>query len=166
MAKKRTNRTAQRKKAAFLAAFRECGNISRAARESDVPRTMHYLWMEDEEYVAAFRQAEEEAADHLEEEARRRAVDGLRRLKFFKGAPIIDPDTQEPYYELEYSDTLLIFLLKGVRPDKFRDRHEITGKDGKALIPLEELRRLMEEAEQKAGVQDVNPFAGGSDDDG
>ena len=38
---------------------------------------------------------------------------------------------------LEYSDTLLIFLLKGVRPQKYRDnvRQEISGPDGSPLLP-------------------------------
>lgn len=38
---------------------------------------------------------------------------GLTRKKFTgAGEPVINPDTGEQYAELEYSDTLLIFLLK------------------------------------------------------
>jgi hypothetical protein len=33
----------------------------------------------------------------------------------------------------EYSDTLLLAMLKGRRPDVYRERHEVTGKDGKPL---------------------------------
>ncbi len=32
----------------------------------------------------------------------------------------------------KYSDTLLIFLLKALNPEKYRDRREISGSDGDA----------------------------------
>ncbi|HET8626735.1 MAG TPA: hypothetical protein VFL91_04920 [Thermomicrobiales bacterium] len=89
------------KKRAFLAAFAENGNASRAAALAGVHRAQHYRWLAaDPDYAAAFREAREHAADRLEEEARRRALAG--------------------------SDTLLIFLLKGARPEKYaeRRRHE------------------------------------------
>ena len=43
---------------------------------------------------------------------------------------MIDPRTKQPYLELDYSDTLLIFLLKGLRPQKYRERYEHTGANG------------------------------------
>lgn len=54
----------------------------------------------------------EEAADVLEAEAWRRAVKGVDK-----------PMTVATMREVvkEYSDTLLIFLLKGSKPTKFRD---------------------------------------------
>lgn len=38
-----------------------------------------------------------------------------------KGKPIMEP-VMVPYQEHEYSDTLLIFLLKGNRPEKYSER--------------------------------------------
>jgi len=38
--------------------------------------------------------------------------EGVRRLKFHQGKPVIDPETGKPYYEHVYSDLLLIFRLK------------------------------------------------------
>ena len=108
-------------KRAFLAAFAETGNIRRAALTANVSRQSHYRWMDDPDYAKRFQAAQEEASDILEEEARRRAIAGLRRYKFHQGTPAVGPDG-EPYYELEYSDTLLIFLLKGARPDKYAER--------------------------------------------
>jgi hypothetical protein len=35
----------------------------------------------------------------------------------------------------KFSDNLLIFLLKGKRPEVFRERHELTGANGAALTP-------------------------------
>lgn len=97
-------------------------------------RAVHYQWLHDDPvYAAAFEQSREQAADRLEQEARRRAIEGVRRKKFTRaGEPIMDTETGKQYEELEYSDTLLIFLLKGARPDTYRERqvHELTGKDG------------------------------------
>ena len=80
----------------------------------------------------------------MEEEARRRAVEGVAKLKFHQGQlihiPVVDADgqpvlaengepKQKPYVEHEYSDTLLIFLLKGARPKKFRENMDVTSGD-------------------------------------
>ncbi len=57
----------------------------------------------------------------LEAEARRRAVEGVRKPVYCRGEIV---GTVK-----EYSDTLLIFLMKGARPEKYRDnvRVERTG---------------------------------------
>jgi hypothetical protein len=89
-----------RKKRRFLEAYAENGNVTLSAQAAGVFRTTHYDWLEaDPEYAAAFHQAEEESADRLEKIARDRAAAG--------------------------SDTLLIFLLKGIRPDKYADRLKV-----------------------------------------
>lgn len=71
----------------------------------------------------------------LELEARRRACEGVERKKFHQGEPVIDPVTGKHYVEREYSDILLICLLKAHRPKKYRERFEQqhTGKNGKEL---------------------------------
>jgi hypothetical protein len=35
----------------------------------------------------------------------------------------------------KFSDNLLMFLLKGKRPEVFRERHELTGVNGAPLPP-------------------------------
>ena len=62
-----------------------------------------------------------EACDALEAEARRRAVEGVRKPIYCQGE--ICGTVRE------YSDTLLFFLLKGAMPEKYRDdyRAEHTG---------------------------------------
>jgi hypothetical protein len=64
----------------------------------------------DPKFAEAWDQAREDAADSLEAEAVRRARAG--------------------------SDTLLIFLLKAVRPEKYREttRHEVSGRDGGPVV--------------------------------
>lgn len=123
---------------AFLSALAVAGNVSAACRAAKVDRTVAYgLRGECPEFAAEWQQALDEAADDLEAEATRRAREGVRRLKFHKGElvrlaladeegrPVLDGDGQPvmvPYVEHEYSDTLLIFLLKAHRPERFRER--------------------------------------------
>ena len=85
------------KKAAFLEAFRTTGNVSGSARAAGMHRRTHYDWLEaDAEYAVEFRDAKEDAIEHLEGVARERAVNG--------------------------SDVLMIFLLKSLRPEVYRER--------------------------------------------
>lgn len=124
----------------FLAAYAECGLVTHAAEAASMTHDHHSRWMRtDKLYARAFNAVKEKANDALEFEARRRAVAGSRRYKFFKGQPVLipceknDPDAIEVennngetvyvkhYYELDYSDTLLALLLKAKRPDEFRE---------------------------------------------
>ena len=89
--------------------------VTHAAEAAKITRRTHYKWLEkDSGYATAFGQAKEEASDHLESEARRRAVDGVEEKIYHKGEVVGT--------KLNYSDTLLIFLLKGALPHKYRDR--------------------------------------------
>ncbi len=143
MAKAKANTTELRKKA-MLEAFAECGNVTLACEIANIGRTTHYEWLkEDEKYAKAFDNAMEQAADRLEQEARRRAVEGTTKPVFYKG--------EECGYIREYSDTLLIFLLKGARPEKYKERvhQEQTGPGGGpietyALSPEERQARINE----------------------
>lgn len=127
----------------FLAHFRALGNVTRACELAGIrERTTVYDWKTaDPEFAAAYAAAEIEATEHLEAEAQRRATEGLVKKKFTRnGDPILDPETGEHYIEREYSDTLLIVLLKARAPEKYRERHEVTGKGGgpvQAAIQIE-----------------------------
>ena len=126
-------------KKAFLERFREHGNISRAVRETGVPyRDKVYIWQEhDDEFAAAFQEAEVIATEVLEEAAHRRAVEGVAREK-----PIYQMSTGkllDTVTEIEYSDTLLIFLLKARAPHKYRDQLDVN------LILHREAERLAEQ---------------------
>ncbi|HHW41269.1 MAG TPA: hypothetical protein GXX19_08995 [Syntrophomonadaceae bacterium] len=117
------------KQRAFLAAYAETGNITRAAELSKTARVMHYTWLEKSEaYRQAFAEAEEMAADRLEQEARRRAIEGVQKPVFHKG--------QVCGTVTEYSDTLLIFLLKGARPEKYKERSNVELENGASGEPL------------------------------
>ena len=62
----------------FLTALRETGNVSAAARRAGTSRSVCYARRRrDTAFAAAWEDALEEAADRLEMEAFRRAVDGV-----------------------------------------------------------------------------------------
>ncbi len=118
-----TARQSRQLKKRFLERFAELGNISAVCRELRMARATVYVWQEhDAEFLAAFHEAEAIATEVLEEEARRRAVDGVRKEK-----PVYFRDELlTTVVETEYSDTLLIFLLKARAPEKYRERRDIT----------------------------------------
>lgn len=130
------------KKRAFLAAFAHLGSVTRAARAAKIDRTSHFLWKRDDsDYARAFEDAQAISADVLEDAAVGRARDGIDKPVFHQGKIC--------GYIREYSDTLLIFLLKGAKPEKFRDKSSIehTGKDGTPLMPFETARGLLHKLE-------------------
>ena len=108
----RTIRTAE-KGEKLLAKLSQGFSVSSACVAEKISRTAFYEWKRsDEAFAALVDDAIESGTDRLEDVALKRAV-----------AP------------KDASDTLLIFLLKGRRPDKFRERASVehTGKDGEPL---------------------------------
>lgn len=120
---------AQHKGAAFLAALADTGIILRACELTKTPRANVYFWRKDADFEARFQLAVDEATERLELEARRRAFEGTDK-PVYQGGQLVG-------YVREYSDTLLIFTLKALKPDKYRDNAKVehTGKDGAALAP-------------------------------
>lgn len=112
------NEVAHPRKVAFLAAYAELGNVRDAAEIAGVSRRIHYAWLDgDGDYAAAFEDAREAAADVLERSALERAVAGIDEPVFYKGEVVGSIK--------RYSDSLLMFLLRGVRPEKFRERVDL-----------------------------------------
>ena len=80
----------------FLACFAACASVTRAARWTHINRTCHYARLrEDPTYEARFKEAERVAARTLEDEAVRRAHEGLHRAVRYKGKVV--------GYESEYT---------------------------------------------------------------
>lgn len=115
----------------FINTLRESGNIRASCAKAKVNRATAYRERRDnkafdEQWGAAL----EDAGDTLEAEAWRRAVQGVLRPVFQKGGQVGQIR--------EYSDTLLIFLLKGAKPEKYKDRGELSGPGG-GPIPFKEI---------------------------
>lgn len=149
------------KKAAFLAAYAKTGNITAAAKVAKVNRGQHYDWLLDPDYERAFASAHQEAAELLELEARRRAMEGVHEPVIYQGAlqyeavrdktgaPKLDPETGEallrPLTIRRYSDTLLIFLLKGAKPETYRETFKGEIKHSGAIGRGPDLSNLTDE---------------------
>ena len=114
------------RKAAFCAALAASGgNVSRACEAVDISRMTAYEWRdEDADFEADWDRAKKLGLDALEDEATRRAFEGVDKPIVYQGEVT---GTMK-----EYSDTLLVFLLKGGKPDKYRERTsaEISGPGG------------------------------------
>jgi hypothetical protein len=125
---------------AFLAALSELGTLTKAREVSGIGRWSHSNWMKKPPYRRAYQIARTMFGDHLEAEAVRRAKDGVDRPKFYKGRPImcplldaernpiLDEDGQPimvQYFETEYSDTLMVTLLKAYLPGRYRERKDV-----------------------------------------
>lgn len=128
MAKQVAAHSPSRLKEKFLKEFRKSGNITVAAEAVGMDRRTHYTWLEQDDdegtYAKAFADATEDAADLLEAEAHRRAVEGVEEpVGWYQG--------EAGGHVRRYSDTLLIVLLK--MRGRFRDGVEVTGKDGGPL---------------------------------
>jgi hypothetical protein len=112
------------KKRAWLLTFAACGSIKKTARALQTDHKLHYYWLaHDPTYLDAFDAAKHLATQTLADEAVRRGRDGLKRAVYYKG--------QIVGYEREYSDTLLIFLLKAWQPEIYGDKtkhdHVVSG---------------------------------------
>lgn len=107
----------------FLEALSSGMSITTACKDAKVGRSTAFDHRQrDEAFALAWHQAMEAGADLLEDEARRRAAEGTIKPVYQGGKKVGEIR--------EYSDTLLIFLLKGKRPDVYRDNVKVehTGK--------------------------------------
>lgn len=103
----------------FLEALAHVPNVSRAAREAGIQRQLAYYHRDNNEaFRNAWDNAIEVGVDRLEEEMWRRAVEGTEKPVYYEGKRV---DALR-----EYSDTLAIFLAKAHRPERFRDRYDVT----------------------------------------
>lgn len=105
------------KREQFLAALRENPNVSLAAAAIGMERcSMYRLRKEDKALRRAWADAVAEGVDKLEAEMWRRAVNGTEKPVYQQGELV--------GHVTEYSDSLAMFLARGLRPRKYRDRLE------------------------------------------
>ncbi len=115
--------TSAEKRELFLEELSCSGNITKACEKSGLERAFAYRLKEkDDVFGERWDRAKELGVEALEDEARRRAMDGVVR------------STKHGIHR-EFSDTLTIFLLKAAKPEIYseRIRNEITGAGGAPL---------------------------------
>lgn len=117
---------------AFLRTLMEGWTASRAALAAGAPRVTFYKLREnDERFAAAWDAAVDAGTDTMEDEAARRGTEGYDKPVFYKGTKVA--------MVREHSDMLLMFMLNGRRPEKFRQNVKLdatvtTGKDFAAAL--------------------------------
>jgi hypothetical protein len=117
----------------FLLRFRQThGDITRACRYSGIARSTYYNWLKGEDFAQRFNNAREEIVDALEAEAWRRGVAGVRKPLFYKGKTIKN-DNGKDIVIREYSDQLLLALLRANAPEKYREKTE-TLQTGEVIL--------------------------------
>lgn len=102
-------------KQCFLEHYAVTGTVEGAASLAGIDSRMHRKWLaQSEHYRERFQRACDQATDTLLAEARRRSL-GYEEPVYFQGRQV--------GATRRYSDILLIFLLKGARPETFRDNY-------------------------------------------
>lgn len=147
-----------KKQAAFLAAYVASATIRHACEASGISGALHYYWLEkDPTYAERFKAAQLQSCLALEEEARRRAYEGVRKYKFTaKGEAILHPETGEPYYEHAYSDALLLKLLEANNPEKFGRKVETTVNGNiQHIHTIEKIKAALDEARRDPAYVDL-----------
>jgi hypothetical protein len=110
-------------KPAFLASLREWPVVARACEVVDIERSTAYRARDtDEAFARAWDDAMEHGVDKAEQEAFRRAVEGVVDDVYHQGVVVGQKRV--------YSDSLLALLLKGRRKRVYAERTEHTGPDG------------------------------------
>jgi hypothetical protein len=103
---------ARKRRERFLKALAGTGIVSVSVQIADTSRTRVYeLRNRDTAFAKAWEEAEEHAADALEAEAWRRAVDGVPEPLVSSGKVVRDGDGQ-PLAICRWPDNLLLALLK------------------------------------------------------
>jgi hypothetical protein len=104
----------------FLKALSDSGSVTAAVAMAGTSRSRVYeLRKADPAFAADWDEAEEIATDRLEDEARRRAVEGVPEPLVSGGKIVRDGDGQ-PIAIRRYSDALLLALLRAHRPRRER----------------------------------------------
>lgn len=117
--------------ARFLEVLAETGHVARSCKAVGLNRITAYARRAaDEEFRKAWEEAHAIGLSVLEDEAKRRAFEGVEEPVFYQGDIC--------GYKTQYSDNLLMFLLQG-NNSKYKRKQEITGANGGPLAVLAQL---------------------------
>ena len=111
-------------------------SLKSAAAAAKVDVKDHYKWLkEDPNYRKSWDEVQEAAAQSVEDEAVRRAMEGVQRPVMYRGKPVRTGRGRSSriLYETTYSDQLLLALLKRFRPQLYRE-HVMTEHSGSVEI--------------------------------
>lgn len=116
-------RTTHERQQDFLTAWGNTFSISEASRVAKVDISNHCRWYrKNPKYAAAFDKRKETAGQYLEAIGIGRAADGWLEPVFYQGNPCGEVR--------RFDSGLLQFLLRGMLPEKYGARTEISGPQG------------------------------------
>jgi hypothetical protein len=119
----KSTRSTAEKQQEFLEKYAATGEILLASAKAEVNRRTHYRWLENPGYRDAFEKHKRFAAESLESEAVKRAKRGVLEPVHYQGKVC--------GHVKRYSDGLMMFLLRGMMPEKYGvNRQEISGPQG------------------------------------
>jgi hypothetical protein len=96
--------------------YLKCGMITVAARRAKINVHWVYQWRRDDiMFRERWNQAQLQVGELIEDEAKRRAVEGYDETVYDEAGNVVAK-------KHKYSDTIMVQLLKGNLPDKYRDR--------------------------------------------
>lgn len=178
---------------AFCAALAETCNIGKACAAIGISRQTAYEWRDDDpDFAARWDQAKRVGVTALEDEAHRRAFDGVAEPVVHKGefsyqweaardemgdvireedgapkmVPALDADGKPRVKTIQrYSDTLAIFLLKSHDPDKYRDNSKVELGGSLELRTMSD-EEIDEELARLAALQAAGALDADPPDDG
>ena len=106
----------------FLTGLAEGWSVTKASAAAGISSFSAYKWRrDDEKFAKRWELAVEQGTDRLEDEAFRRAYEGVER-PVYQGGQLVGTVT-------ERSDRLMEFLLKGRRRSKYGDKLGVHGGD-------------------------------------
>ncbi len=109
------NILAKKKRKVFLSVLAKTGRVAEAARACGYTdtSTLTAYRRNDEDFAEEWDQAMESASHQLEEALMSRAIDGVAEPMLYKGKIV--------GYKTNFSDTLGMFFLRGMKPGTYRD---------------------------------------------
>ena len=139
-------------KKVFLEMFPSLFTISSTCKAVQMSRRNFYNWLQDDpEFARDFEDAKKMVIETLEQEVRRRAVEGVEK-PVYQGGKLVGSVQ-------EYSDILLMFYLKGLCPERYRDNYQVQVNAGQVEIKTIEI--ILDEGNGKPPaieVQSVVPL--------
>lgn len=106
----------------FFAELASTGAIVRSCKRCKIgKRKINRLREDYEDFEQKMQESLSKYVEDMESEADRRGMQGVDKAVYFQGEIV--------GYEKKYSDDLLKFRLRGLRPERYRDNHPGSGQN-------------------------------------
>lgn len=167
MIKRQGRKITEAEREKFLEVLAETCNAMEAARQvGRSARSFYSIAKREPEFNERYQDALEIVKGKIEQEIFRRGIDGVEKPIMYQGKPV--------GMLREYSDRMLEMMAYAYIPEKYTKvvKQEITGKDGKDLIPEDKIaiaRRLayvLSSAAREKQTQTPETATSVSSDDG